>query len=363
MIEQSSNRILEYFSRTDDQRASADEQKLHKQGWAFDDRLHGDVGLGSEALPPAADQILLSIVENSDDAIITKNLDGIISSWNKAAQRIFGYAAEEVIGESVTILIPPDRHNEEPAIIARIRRGERVDHYETVRQHKDGSLIDISLTISPIKNANGKIIGAAKIARDITERKRKDERIALLARETEHRAKNILATVQALVSRSHSPTVVGLKQAIQGRIQALAKLHTLFGESHWTGAELSNIATQELAPYRGDAGLRVRIDGPKFLLPLDKAQAIGMILHELATNAAKYGSLSVPMGRVELAWRREAERLIVHWTENGGPPVEAPTHQGFGTTVLDRMVREQLDGELGLVWRTEGLECRIALTV
>jgi PAS domain S-box-containing protein len=361
MIEQSSKRILEYFPRADAQRGSANARRLHKQGgWAFDDRLHGAVGPAT--LPSTADQILLSIVENSDDAIITKNLDGIISSWNRAAQRVFGYAAEEVIGKSVTILIPPDRHNEEPTIIARIRRGERIDHYETVRQHKDGSLIDISLTISPIKNAGGKIIGAAKIARDISERKRKDERIALLAREAEHRAKNILATVQALVNRSHSSTVVELKQAIQGRIQALAKLHTLFGESHWTGAELSNIAAQELAPYRGDAGVRVKIDGPRLLLPLDKAQAIGMILHELATNAAKYGSLSVPMGRVELTWRKEKDAcFILCWTESGGPSVEPPTRQGFGSTVLDRMVREQLDGEHSLDWRIEGLACRIIM--
>jgi PAS domain S-box-containing protein len=172
---------------------------------------------------------LWSIIENSDDAIITKNLDGIISSWNKSAERIFGYTAPEVIGKSVTILIPPERQDEEPTILARLRRGERIDHHETVRQRKDGSLIDISLTVSPIRNATGEIVGASKIARDITERKRHDEHIAMLAREAEHRVKNVLATVQATVNLSQSKTLRGLKGVIEGRIRALANVHALRG--------------------------------------------------------------------------------------------------------------------------------------
>ena len=188
-----------------------------------------------------------SIVECSGDAIISKTLDGVITSWNKGAERIFGYTAKEVIGKPVTILIPPERHDEEPAILARLRRGERIDHYETVRQRKNGSLLNISLTVSPIKNAHGKIIGASKIARDITERKRNDEHIAMLAREAEHRTKNILTTVQATVNLSQAETVDGFKRAIEGRIQALANVHALFVKSRWSGAELSNIVTQEVA--------------------------------------------------------------------------------------------------------------------
>ncbi|MGC2079763.1 MAG: PAS domain S-box protein [Xanthobacteraceae bacterium] len=128
------------------------------------------------------------------------------------AQRLFGYAAEEIIGKDITIYIPPERHDEEPAILARIGNGESIDHYETVRQHKDGSLIDISLTVSPIKNTQGTIIGASKIARDITERRRNDEHIITLAREAQHRTKNILTTVQATVNLSQSDTPDGLKR-------------------------------------------------------------------------------------------------------------------------------------------------------
>jgi PAS domain S-box-containing protein len=116
--------------------------------------------------------LLSAIVDSSDDAIISKGLDGIITSWNKSAERLFGYTAEEVIGQSITILIPPDRLAEEPEIIARLKKGERVDHFETIRRRKDGSLIDISLTISPVRDVRGNIIGASKVARDITESKR-----------------------------------------------------------------------------------------------------------------------------------------------------------------------------------------------
>ena len=143
---------------------------------------------------------LASIVESSDDVIVSKNLDGIILSWNRGAERVFGYSAEEAIGHPITIVIPKDRQNEEHEILTRIRRGEPVDHFETVRQRKDGSLITVSLTISPVKNAEGKIVGASKIARDITEQKRSQDQIATLAREAEHRSKNLLANVQAAIN-------------------------------------------------------------------------------------------------------------------------------------------------------------------
>ena len=140
-------------------------------------------------------QRLASIVESSDDAIVSKNLDGIITTWNRGAERLFGYMAEEIIGKPVTILIPEDRIDEEPEILERLRRGERIDHYDTVRRRKNGSLIDISLTISPVKNADGRIVGASKIARDITERKRAHEQQKLLVNEMKHRIKNSLATI------------------------------------------------------------------------------------------------------------------------------------------------------------------------
>jgi PAS domain S-box-containing protein len=306
---------------------------------------------------------LASIAESSSDAIVTKDLDGIITSCNKSAERLFGYTAEEVIGKSGTILIPLERLDEEPAILDRIRRGERIEHYETVRKRKDGSLIYISLTVSPIKNAQGSIIGASKIARDITKRKRHDEHIAMLALETEHRVKNLLATVQATVNLSQSKTLRGLKGVIVGRIQALANVHALFAESRWKGAELSSLVRQELAPYLRD-NARAHIDGPQLLLEPNTAQTIAVILHELATNAAKYGALSRSKGRVEVKWSLVLNgQLILTWTEKKGPVVKKPTRQGFGTHVMERMIRDQHKGELRLDWRADGLACEIVLQV
>jgi PAS domain S-box-containing protein len=303
---------------------------------------------------------LASIVESSDDAIVSKNLDGIITSWNRGAERIFGYPAGQAIGQPITIVIPQDRQDEERAILTRIRRGERVDHFETVRQRRDGSLIVVSLTVSPVKNAGGKILGASKIARDITEQKRSQEQIAILAREAEHRSKNLLASVQATVNLSWSDTSEGLKQAIEGRIRALANVHSLFFETRWIGAELSSLATQELAPY-SEAETRVHIEGPQILLKPDIAQAVAVILHELATNAAKYGALSTSLGQIDLKWSHETDgRLIVRWTEKGGPEVQTPTRQGFGTRVIERMV-SQLGGKARFEWRAGGLVCEVAL--
>jgi PAS domain S-box-containing protein len=280
---------------------------------------------------------LASIVESSDDAIVSKNLDGIITSWNKGAERLFGYTVEEAVGQPITIVIPQDRQDEERTILTRIRRGERIEHFETVRQRKHGSLIWVSLTISPVKNAEGKIVGASKIARDITEQKRTNDLVATLAREAEHRSKNLLANVQAMVNLSQADAVADLKKAIEGRIQALANVHSLFVATRWIGAELSAIATQEFAPYSAAGEKQARIDGPQVLLGPDTAQAVAVSLHELATNAAKYGALSTANGHVDLKWSQEANgRLHLRWIETGGPIVKPPTRMGFAGRVIEQ---------------------------
>jgi PAS domain S-box-containing protein len=305
---------------------------------------------------------LAAIVESSNDSIVSIDLDGTITSWNKGAERIFGYFAEEVIGKPITILIPPGRYDEEQRILERVRCGERVEHYETVRQCKHGSLIDISLTVSPVRNMHGKVIGASKIARDITERKRSEAQIAILAREAEHRAKNVLATVQATVHLSRSDTPDGLKRVIEGRIQALANVHRLFVESRWTGADLRSLVTQELSPYFREGDGQARIEGPHLTVKPDAAQVIAVTLHELATNAAKYGALSVPDGYVQVEWSRAADgRVVLCWTEANGPAVTPPTHQGFGTRVMEKMITGQLRGRICFTWRAQGLSCEITI--
>jgi PAS domain S-box-containing protein len=305
---------------------------------------------------------LAAIVESSNDAIISTSLEGIITSWNKGAERTYGYLAEEVIGKPVLMLIPPERQNEEPAILSRISRGERVDHYETIRRRKDGSLIDVSLTISPVKDLSDKIVGASKIARDISERKRADAHIAILAREAEHRAKNMLATVQATVHLSRSDTPEGLKRAIEGRIQALANVHKLFVETRWVGADVRNIVAEELAPYCREGDERAKIDGPNLVVEPSVAQAIAVTVHELSTNAAKYGALSVADGYVQVKWSLLPDsRVVLRWTESNGPLVEPPASRGFGMRVMESMVAGQSNGKISFSWRPRGLTCELTM--
>jgi PAS domain S-box-containing protein len=306
---------------------------------------------------------LASLVESSDDAIVSKSLDGVITSWNSGAERVFGYSASEAIGQPITLVIPEDRQSEEREILTRIRRGERIDHFETVRRHKHGNLIVVSLTVSPVKDANGKIVGASKIARDITEQRRNQELIATLAREAEHRSKNLLANALATVNLSQSSSPEGLKQTIAGRIQALANVCSLFVASRWIGAELSEIATQELAPYSEMNGKRTFIDGPQILLEPDVAQAIAVALHELSTNAAKYGALSTPNGQVHLEWSHAADgQLRLRWMETGGPVAREPTRKGIGGRIIEQMI-VQKKGKVRFDWRKDGLVCEITLRV
>jgi two-component sensor histidine kinase len=205
-------------------------------------------------------------------------------------------------------------------------------------------------------------MGASKIARDITERKRSEAQISVLAREAEHRAKNLLANVNAIVGVSQSDTPDGLKEAIAGRIGALASVHSLFVLSRWAGAELDTLVKQELSPYSRDGQLRTRIDGPTVMLKPDVAQAIAVALHELATNAAKYGALSEAKGQVRVEWSRAADgKLVLRWTEAGGPPVNPPTRRGFGTHMMETMIRGHEGGDVQLDWHADGLSCKIIL--
>lgn len=220
-------------------------------------------------------------------------------------------------------------------------------------------MIVVSLTVSPVKNERGKIIGASKIARDITEQRRSQEQIAALAREAEHRSKNLLTTVRALVNLSHGDTPDSLKTAIEGRIQALANVNSMFVETRWIGAELSAIAVEELAPFAEKDKKRVRVDGPPTVLEPNKAQAIAVIVHEFATNAAKYGSLSNDKGNLDLTWQQQSDGpLVLRWKEAGGPVATRPSREGFGSRVIKQMVR-QLGGEARFDWQPDGLALEI----
>jgi PAS domain S-box-containing protein len=305
------------------------------------------------------EQRLISIVESSDDAIVSKDLNGIIATWNKGAERIFGYAASEIVGKSILTLIPPSHHSEEHQILSRIRNGERIEHYETVRRRKDGSTIDVSLTVSPLRDAQGIIVGASKIARDITERKMLQAQQALLVGEMKHRVKNTLATVQAIATQSmrHIPRTDW--SGFLGRLQALASAHDLLTNENWNRASLHDIVQQVITPFDSR---RFDIEGPRIWLSASHSLTLVMALHELATNAAKYGALSTDSGRVRLSWRVAGSEpgsvVDMEWQESGGPAATPPEHKGFGSMLLERTLDKSTT-----TYGPDGFKCAWQLTL
>jgi PAS domain S-box-containing protein len=432
---------------------------------------------------------LAAIVESSDDAIVSTDVNGVITTWNKAAERLFGYSEVEVIGRPMAILRPPGRQDE-LEILHRVHFGQSIDHFETVRQRKDGSLINVSLTGSPISES-GKIVGASKIIRDITEQKRAEEhdallrlaqastgvgvwgwdvrtkklkaspeleelyglkpgsmrdykdfrervhpddiefveaqrdaasqkhqrfqyefriirpngetrwlaatgsavydevtgepirflgsnfditerklaeeRQGLLIAELDHRVKNILAQVAAVTTstRRSSRSFEEFVGSLDGRIQSMAIAHTLLSSAGWQSVCLGTLVRNELAAYA--TGSNVAISGPDFLLNSAETQAVARVLHELATNAAKYGALSIPGGQVSVHWNVKpngaATNLTLIWRELGGPPVASEVQAGYGTDLIRNLIPHELGGLVDLAFGADGVSCRIEFPV
>lgn len=422
-----------------------------------------------------------ALVESSDDAIVAKNIDGIIVSWNPAAERLFGYAAQEMIGQPMRRLLPPDRQGEEDAILARVRAGERVGQFFTVRQHRSGELIEVSVTVSPVRNAAGTIVGASNMARDvrgfldqqrrlqeseerfrmladnmaqlawiarpdghifwynkrwydftgttlaqmegwgwravqhpdhldrvvrgfresleaaqdwedtfpmraadgryrwflsralpirdaagqvswwfgtntdITEVREKTEQIRLLLMEVNHRSKNMLATVQALARRS-APDDPLYVARLEERVRSLAINQDILVQREWREVPLAELVAAQLSFIAAAPGA-LNAAGDDCALTPRAAEVVGMALHELATNSLKHGALSVPGGHVDIGWTCDpaAAAFSMEWRESGGPPVTPPTTQGFGTRLIRDVPQHNLEAQVTLDYRPEGL--------
>jgi PAS domain S-box-containing protein len=307
-----------------------------------------------------AAQRLAAIVASSDDAIISKDLNGIITSWNGGAERLFGYTEQEVLGKPVTILIPADRQDEEPHILSRIRRGERIEHYETIRQRKDGRLVDISLSVSPIVSPAGRVLGASKIARDITQRKTAEKYKDVLLAEMKHRVKNSLALAASIAMQSFRSARAEERSTFTSRLRALANAHDVLSRQSWERAWLNEVVDRTLEPHRTGQG-RIRISGPDVDIDSRTAVAIAMALHELATNAAKYGALSQAPGTVDIEWEMPGDRpdaVVLRWRERGGPPVEKPRRTGFGSRLIQRGLAAELEA-VTLEFPPAGVVCTL----
>jgi PAS domain S-box-containing protein len=506
----------------------SDEGRRQPQGilGGLAQRLQDGVRASIDALGQSHAQQLAAIVEASDDAIISKDLNGVIVTWNRGAEKLFGYEAEEVIGRQITILFPPERQDEEACILARIKRGERIEHYETVRQRKDGRRVQISLAVSPIKDAAGQVVAASKIARDISSRKRSEEtqaalyvftdklfragstdeiyeaaleaiiralgcdrasillfdeagamkfvawrglsdayrqaveghspwtrdaenpepitvsnidtaeldaalratitaegigalafiplaakrglvgkfmtyyssphdfteadinvaitiarqlgfsleRLAieqgrreaeetkeLLLNESKHRIKNTLAMVQAIAGQTLRHAKADEVQTFLARLHALSEAHELLTTENWNRASLREVVGRALKPFASEGENRIVTKGPLVWLPANTSLSLTLCLHELATNAVKYGALSNGIGHVHLSWDLvgEAERRRLHltWQETGGPLVREPERKGFGSL----LIQSTGEGETCFNYRADGLRCVLEL--
>ncbi len=401
---------------------------------------------------------LAAVVESSSEAIKSYSLDGVIISWNAGAERLFGYTAAEALGKRIDLIVPEDRRWEARKKLATVSAGGHV-RLETMRRRKDGSLVHIALSASPVRDASGRVVAVSTLAHDIgpriaaqraleryrllaehardillvirlddgaivetnqaavaaygyaredllamnivslrspdtvaslradldrvgegtlfeTVHKRRDgstfpvevsavsmvidgERMILslvrdisernewarvqrlMTRELLHRVKNSVAVIQSLV-RLTAPRARNLDEfvaSLSGRLSAMAAAHDLLSEMHWRGADLGELVAKQLAHYLSGSDKRLRMQGPAVRLPQQFAVPLALALHELATNAAKHGSLSTPEGRVDLSWtyaRGPRDKLRLEWRESGGPPVTHPTSAGFGSTLIER---------------------------
>ena len=323
----------------------------------------------------AGEARLRAVVDTAADAIVVTDESGLLLSFNRAAEAIFGYAGSEAVGRNVATLMGSAHGRQHGACLATYLRTSEKKAVGVGREvegrRKDGSIVPLDLSIAEWRDAEGKRFFTV-IMRDISARKTSEARQNILMREVDHRAKNILAVVQSVLHLTPRDQP-GAFAAAEMRVAGLARAHSLLAEGGWLGADLRVVAERELAPFTqalgGLGSPTVSLDGPPVALAPSAVQPIAMVLHELVTNAAKHGALSVPGGRVEVRWsvgRRAGEDglLNLSWAELGGPPVAGlPDRRGFGTRVVDATVRGQLGGSVERHWEPGGLVIKVAVPV
>ncbi|WP_051380622.1 sensor histidine kinase [Bradyrhizobium sp. WSM1743] len=294
-------------------------------------------------------------------AIYTTDAFGRITFFNQACIEFAGRTPK--IGEMWCVtwkLFWPDGtplpHDECPMAVA-LKENRPVRDTEAVAERPDGSRICFTPYPTPLRDERGRLIGAVNMLVDITARKQAEQRMMLLTAEVDHRSNNLLAVIQAMLRLTKANSAEEFQAAFQGRLSALANVQRLFSASRWTGASLKTIISEELRPYTGGDGGRISIVGEDLRLPPTLAQAIAVAVHELATNAAKYGALSTPSGRIEIQW--EVDPLALRWSESGGPQVQEPIRKGFGVGAIDGVIRT-LRGHIARHWRPEGLVCELS---
>ena len=283
------------------------------------------------------------------------------TSWDKGQQKIFGVDPETFspTARSVKRLIHPD---DLPGLLHALRSvtpDSNTFQAEFRVRRPDGDIRSCTAVVAASFGKDGKVVRLSGVTVDTTERKRAEEHRMLLAEEVDHRARNVVAVIQAIMRLTRSDSIDEYIATLDGRIGALSTAHKLLATSRWEGADLGRLVDEELAPYRGHDGERIEVTGPAVLLPSNIAQTIALALHELVTNAAKYGALSVESGRIKINWDTDQRQLSLRWSEFGGPPIKPPSRGGYGTRVIKGGIEGQLGGKANFDWQTVGLTCTL----
>jgi PAS domain S-box-containing protein len=315
-------------------------------------------------------QRLAAIAEASRDAIWSWDIDGIITFWNEEAERLLQYPAGEIIGRSLLTLVPPERMKAAGEAMAKLRDGRWIGQFETVRLRRDGTPVEVEMTVSPIHDADGQILGAATVCRDITERRQAEARQELLMRELDHRVKNTVATVLALMHQTqrNSTSLEEFVQSFELRLRTLIRTHDALMKSDFMGAQLQDLIAAEMEAFCPDSSEAVVMECHDVLLHWRSAQMISLGIHELASNAARHGALSVEGGRIRLASSIDPDntehRIRLEWREERGPRIGSiPARSGFGRTLLERGLPAALHGSATLEFAPEGLRYELLFPI
>lgn len=333
---------------------STDEAMLADPGSAGED---SNPDREAQSFTPAGSELLELVA----DGIVSADQQGRIILFNKAAETLFGYSRAEVLGRPVEILLPRgarDAHREAvAAFAASSEAGNRMmgPRREVTGRRKDGGEFPVEASLSR-RQSEGRVVLTVAI-RDVTARKQAEEQRLILSRELAHRFKNMMAVVTSILSLTarYAPTKEALVESLRGRLAALARTHEMLLGSETESAELRALLESELSPYRIHSSSNVRLTGEPCVLPGPQVVNMALAVHELATNAAKYGALSRATGQVEVSWSADDGVLDLHWTETGGPAVSEPKGQGFGTELIRRL----LGAGVRIEYPEEGLRARL----
>ena len=315
-------------------------------------------------------QVAFDALQLIDDAVICTDENGSILLFNSAAERSFGYSASEAIGQPVEMLLPlNDRAKHTTQVHSYLTEGANIHRLmgrkrEVAGRHKDGTEFSTEAIVSR-HLVDGSII-LTVVHRDITERKKMEQQREVIAQELDHRIRNIFSVVNSLVflTAPGAESVKDFKETLLRRFSTLARTQGVLRAGAPTTSDLKEVLLDEIAPYHTDDGSNIAIEGPLVDVCPDAAQTLALIFHELATNSAKYGALSRESGLVTITYACVGDTDVdIEWRESGGPKVQLPQRQGFGTALIKQVVHSTFGGEVALEYPQEGFFCRMVLPI